>query len=194
MPTVILDGIRKRCDCKQRRWSDCPHAWHFSLRHAGKQYRLSLDKIASARGQLPPRSKPEAVQLRDTLRAEIRKGEFIDPSAAPTPQASDTRLTFGDVAERYLNEDVRKPTRRPKSVTNMEYQVGVLRRTLIPAAKGTTIALGDKPMADLVSCVTSWTDVSTSRLSRHSCARRSARPTGPSITSSATSWASPLAP
>ena len=46
MPRKVHDGIRKRCVCPRRQWPKCPHPWHFSLHHGGKEHRYSLDKTS----------------------------------------------------------------------------------------------------------------------------------------------------
>ena len=107
MPRKVHDGIRKRCVCPRRQWPKCPHPWHFSLHHGGKEHRYSLDKLAHARGARAPTSKSEASMWRDRLRSEIRSGTFVGPGT-PMPAAPvDVRLTFGDVCDQYLKRSSR---------------------------------------------------------------------------------------
>jgi len=153
MPKRTNDGVRKRCEHPRRQWSKCPDPWHFNYHHGGREYRYSLDVLARHYGERPPRSKTEATRWRDRLRTAIDGGTFVDPDAPrPTsePQA-DTRLTFGDVADRYLKEHVNKKGRRKGAVATMTYHVGILLTTSIPAAHGGTVALADKPLADLTA-------------------------------------------
>jgi hypothetical protein len=69
MPKTTQDGLKKRCPCGRRTWAKCPHPWHFGFHHGEREYRFSLDAIARARGEQPPRSKTEAQALRDRLRS-----------------------------------------------------------------------------------------------------------------------------
>ena len=78
------DGLYKRCACARRKWLKCEHPWHFDF-YKGKKFRFSLDVIAKARGEQPPRNKGDAEALADQIRSEIRKGEFRDPNSPPTP-------------------------------------------------------------------------------------------------------------
>ena len=107
MPTRVHDGVRKRCACGRQRWNKCRHPWHFRFHHGDREFRYSLDALARARGEPPPRSKLEAVAWRDRLRTEIAAGTFTDPNTPPAPVA-DMTLTFGDIADRYLRNYVGK--------------------------------------------------------------------------------------
>jgi hypothetical protein len=118
MPRTVHDGIRKRCDCARRQWPKCPHPWHFSFHHGGREHRYSLDTIARARNEkpFPLTSKADAVVWRDRLRNEIRAGARIVPEA-PTPASASAGLTFGDVVTAYRDRYVHVPTRRPAAAT-----------------------------------------------------------------------------
>lgn len=160
MPKRTNDGVKKRCDCRRKNWPTCPHPWHFSFHYNGVEHRYSLDKIARARNEPPPTTKNEAVTWRDRLRAEIRAGKFVDPDAPSSAPVVDTRLTFGDVCEKYLDRHVRTPTRRPRARREMETLIAMGRRAEIPAANGTTARLEQKPIdvitkAD-IEAVRSW--------------------------------------
>jgi len=160
MPKRVYDGIRKRCPCARKHWPKCAHPWHFSFFHKGHDHRFSLDVIADARGEKPPRDKTAAVSWRDKLRSEIRGGTFVDPTAPIAPAAPDTRLNLGDVCDEYVKRHVRTPTRRAGGKKMMEILVGVLRRAEILAANGTTVKLESKPIAEItkadIEAVRTW--------------------------------------
>src|SRR5437870_2732048 len=129
-------GLYKRCDCARRKWLKCDHPWHFDF-YKGRKFRFSLDVIAVARSEQPPRSKSDAEALADRVRSEIRRGTFRSPNQ-PEPPAPDptARLTVGDVIDRYITRHVKSPTRRESAQKTMLWHLGVLRRTAIPAAHG----------------------------------------------------------
>jgi len=145
MPARTNDGIKKRCPCGKRQWSKCAHPWHFSFHHNGTEHRYSLEKIARARQADPPASKSEAATWRDRLRGEIRAGTFIDPDAPVVVAPVETRLTFGDVCDRYEKRHVEAPTRRPRARKAMMAVLDLIRSTDLPAAQGATIRLEAKP-------------------------------------------------
>ncbi len=166
MPKRVHDGLKKRCPrdpatgkrCARKQWAKCSHPWHFSFHHAGREWRFSLDTIARARGQQPPATKTDAEAWRDTLRGEIRSGTFVDPTA-PLPAAPiDTRLTFGDVCDKYLSAYVGKVTTpegktrwtsrhlRPRTAAQAEYHLNLIRVVEVPAAHSSTVKLEAKPV------------------------------------------------
>ena len=102
MPKRTNDGLKKRCSCGRKKWPTCHHPWHFGFHHDGTEHRVSLDKVARARSERPPRTKADANASRDRLRADIRAGTF--PVRAPEPE---TRLTVAAVCDVYLREHVR---------------------------------------------------------------------------------------
>ena len=91
------DGLSKRCECARRKWLTCSHAWHLDFFHkrtahlyGGRaKHRYSLDVIAQARHEEPPRSKGAAEALADVIRADIRAGTFRDPNRPEAPPAPD---------------------------------------------------------------------------------------------------------
>ena len=143
MPRRINAGLKKRCLCPRQRWPKCGHGWHFGFNCHGREWRYSLDKIASLRGELEPRTKADALAWADRLRGEIRSGR--DPVSAPAPTLPSTDLTFGDICDRYLLDQVHVPTRRPRATKEIGYQVAAWRRATVPAARGATIPLENKP-------------------------------------------------
>lgn len=153
------DGLRKRCAHPRKQWAKCGCPWHFSFYKKkcacapgdqcthDNQVRVSLNKHF----RKPTRyhmSKSEAEALRDKLRGEIRDGTFgADAKAQPAP--ADTRLTFGDVVNLYLDKHVRVPTRRPGPIKATEYRLAIIRGLELPAANGRTVKLGEKAIADI---------------------------------------------
>ena len=113
----------------------------------GRETRYSLDKVARARNEQPPATKGEAVGWRDRVRGEIRTGTFVDPDApvvTPAPTEVETRLTFGDVCDRYRTVYVDRYL-RPRTAEQAAYHLAILRRVEIPAPGATTIRLETKP-------------------------------------------------
>lgn len=157
MPKRVHDGVKKRCGCRRKRWSTCPHPWHFNFYHGGVEHRLSLDHVARARSERPPRTKHDATTWRDRLRAEIRAGTFRDREE---PAPVQTALTVGDVADAYLTRHVRTPTRRERARREMETLVAVARRAVIPAAQGATVRVEQKAIADVtkadIEAIRAW--------------------------------------
>jgi integrase len=147
------DGLRKRCTCPEARWVRCKHPWHARFQFEGREYGFSLHRVARRpRGYVM--GKTEADALLEQLRVGVREGTFTAPRAATNAQAATqreaeaahaSRLTFGDVCERYLTGHVRLATRRQGAVDNMERHLAVLRRLQIPGTRGTTVRLEDKP-------------------------------------------------
>jgi integrase len=142
------DNLTKRCDCGPRKQLKCDHPWHIDF-YRGKKFRYSLDVLAKARGEQPPRTKDEAESFRDRLRGEIRAGTFRDPNAEPEPQPDASALTVGDVIDHYIRRHVKSPTRRVSAQQTMLWHLGVLRRTEIPAARGQSIRFDEKPIKDV---------------------------------------------
>jgi integrase len=160
------DGLYKRCDCARRQWLKCAHGWHFDF-YKGRKWRYSLDVIARARGEQPPRAKGDAEALRDRIRGEIRSGTFTDPHAQPAPVPADARLTFADVADRYRDRYVRVPTRRKMAGHAIELHLEALKRAEIPAARGHSVRLADKPIAEITKA-----DIEAIRDGRRQAMRR----------------------
>lgn len=144
------DGLYKRCDCSRRSWSKCGHPWHFDY-YRGKKFRFSLDKVARARGEQPPRSKGDAEGLRNRLRVEIDGGTFVDPNTKPdaSPSNANAVWTVGDLIDAYIEKHVEKPPRREAAQKAMKWALGVFRRTEIPAPQGRRIRFELKPIKDV---------------------------------------------
>ena len=135
------DGLYKRCGCARRQWIRCSHPWHFDF-YKGRKYRFSLAKLSGRTGFM---SKTEAQELRDLYRSQIRAGTFVDLSHPEEP-SPDTPLTFGDVADLYLEQHVRIPTRRVAAQKTMTWYIGELKRAEIPAGRGASLRLETKPL------------------------------------------------
>ena len=154
------DGLRKRCDCGHRHWAKCPHAWHVNYSINGREFRACLHRYAGK-----PLSylmgRTEAEGLRDKWRYELRK-RLVDgdatgagpsivggrPDGAAPGHARRTPLTFGDLADDYLKQHVRTPTRRPLGRKMMEWHVGALRRAPLERA-GCKLTLADVAVAQI---------------------------------------------
>lgn len=164
MPKRIHDGLKKRCPrssatgkrCARKDWPKCSHAWYFSWHHGKAEHRFSLDVIAKARNEQPPRSNTDAIAWRDRLRSEIRSGTNPEEVVAAPP----TGLTIGDVADRYLSTFVGKRETergiewtgnnlRPSSARQADSALRVARACLVPAAGGRTVPFEGKPIADV---------------------------------------------
>jgi integrase len=136
------DGLRKICDCPRRRWADCPHSWHFNyMPVGGKSYRLSLDR--ELRRHIT--SKSEARTVANNIRVAIDAGTFRQDA----PAIPSGGLTFRDVAKKYKQRHVQVPTRRAHARYSMELHLDRLCDASVPAANDTTVALGDKPIAEV---------------------------------------------
>lgn len=123
------------------------------LMHDGTPYRFSLNKRArKPRGYVMAKS--EADKLYELYRDQILDGTF---DANGTTTTGDTRLSFGDVADRYIKEyapyingEPGRP-RREGGRKLMEWMVKGLKRVEIPARGGRKITLEEKPMADITT-------------------------------------------
>ena len=136
-------GLKKRCGCPRRQWSKCAHPWHFGFSYAGREYRWSLHHVANKPAGYWM-SKSEAQTIRDRLRGQIREGTL---TAAPSPNA---RLTFGDVADHYLDRHVLVPSRRPRAVQQAVSHLRILRRAEVPGPGGHGIPLANRPIDSII--------------------------------------------
>ena len=161
-------GLKKRCGCPRRKWSKCPHPWHFGFAHDGREWRYSLDKIADMRGEPKPRAKGNALALADRLRSEIRSG--IDPSDGAARRSQSTGLTFGDICDLYRAEHVHVPTRRPRAAKEIEYLLGYWRRAEVPGPNGASTRIEDKSVDSITTA-----DVEHVRNARRAAARKARR-------------------
>ena len=155
------DGLAKRCACARRRWTQCDHPWHFDF-HFGRKYRFSLDKLAKARGEKPPRTKHAAEALADKVRSEIRSGVFADPTHPTAPAHDPAGLTVGAALDLYEARHVQAPGRRPGGVKTMQWLLALLRRTAIAAGQGQTVRFEEKRLASVTRG-----DIEAVRQARH---------------------------
>jgi integrase len=116
------DGLRKRCKCARRKWSKCPHPWHFAFKWNDKHYRFSLDR------ELPQRitSKIEAEAQADRLRQAIREGTF---SSGRTAAQTAGVLTFAEFAEIWFE---RRGSQLVRPADN-KFRLGVIKAFVLPA-------------------------------------------------------------
>src|SRR5207244_8838709 len=75
----------------------------------------------------------------------IDAGTFRQAAAAAS-----VALTLRDITAKYLERHVNVPTRRQHARYSMTLHLKRLCAARVPAAGGTTIALGDKPMVSIV--------------------------------------------
>ena len=146
-----LDCLFKRCPCARRRWSDCSHAWFYAIGYAGRGYRGTLNKYFGL-PRFHQLTRSEAEELLGKLRVDIHEGRYAPKAMAGSADGevpTDTRLTVEDVGKLLVKEFAADPGRRRHRVTALEAQLALICRTLIPAARGTTMRLGDLPMAEL---------------------------------------------
>ena len=117
MPRKKRTPWKKRCDCRDQ--SRCSHPWWLRVKVKGSQrVRLNLSELF-------PDDSVEVAAAK--AKALARKGQgIVVPAAAP--------LTVRDVAKEFVNK------------RGNSYQLVGLIDALVPAANGTTVALGDKPI------------------------------------------------
>ena len=137
-----IDGLKKRCGCPRRQWSKCAHPWHFGFSYTGREYRWSLHRVANKPAGYWM-SKSEAETIRDRLRGQIREGKLASGSSTPSP---DAKLTFGDVADHYLDRHVRVPSRRPRAVQQAVSHLRILKGAEVPGPGGHGTALANRPI------------------------------------------------
>jgi len=171
--TRAKNGLSKRCECSPRNWSKCQHPFYFEF-YLGRKYRFSLDRLARRRGEKPPRTMHQAEAMADTLRGEIRRGVFVDPTH-PDVLSRDAAaaLTVGDLIDQYIARHVRTPGRRPGGVATMLWLLGTLRRTEIPGAHGQSLRFEAKPLASVVKA-----DIEAVRVARLAQARPGSKGAG----------------
>jgi integrase len=92
------DGIRKRCSCARRDWSDCPHPWAFSFKWKETHHRFPIDKYA----EKPIATKDDARDEADRLRRLIRSGNFPPAGSAPVAPTTPTDLPFETFGTNWL--------------------------------------------------------------------------------------------
>ena len=156
-PYRRLGGLYKRCRCGRKAWTKCAHPWTFDFHrktctcptsrrcpHWSKnRVRVSLHKVAD-KPLSYAMSKSEAAAWRDKLRADMRVGSFARIGTRdPRP---DTRRTVADLAERYLEEHVRRPDRRPQGAKATEYHLRILTALELKDARGALVPFGRWPL------------------------------------------------
>lgn len=128
----------KRCHCQDRH--TCSHDWWLRVYSAGKRQRINLSEMFPG----------DAVEVAAAKAKDLaKKGLIVE--GRHILSSSDTRLTLGDVADRYV-------TARGE---RKHYYLDGLRAVEVAAANGRVVALGDKPIddvttADIKHAVTVW--------------------------------------
>ncbi len=138
-------NIRKRCPCGWRKWSKCSHPWHFFYKFRGREYRFQLNEAAGK----PPEyvmGKTEAEGYRDNFRSQIRSGKFAGQLVEQTVAGP---MTFGRLADIYLEQHVRIPTRREGGRVMMELMVRRLRNIEIPAGPFGKVKFEERPLTEI---------------------------------------------
>jgi integrase len=124
------DGLTKHCECGHRKWAKCRHPWSLafykkicacpsSCACKGNRTRVSLHKVAG-KPLAYWMSKSEAEGLADKLRTRVREGGPTTSREAP--------LTVGQLADRYLDEHVKRPGRRPGPIGAATNYLRIIRR------------------------------------------------------------------
>jgi len=138
MKTKKNDGLRKRCDCLRRNWSECSHPWYFNFSWKGTAYRLNLDRLIGR----DLRGKTDAKKEADNLRSEIRAGRFrLGQEAADSAVKP---VTFEEAGAAFIE-------RYSKARGKKSWRVDEMLHAKISAAELTvgtrTVRLGAKPLA-----------------------------------------------
>jgi integrase len=119
------DGLLKRCGCARKRWSECPHPWHFTHGHNGRGYFFNLNRRAGLpRGKTL--SKSEAIQWRNHFRTEIQAGRFDAPEE---PSGPSDQSTLRQVGEAFVESWKLDADRRAHRVPALRQQLGSIYRT-----------------------------------------------------------------
>lgn len=144
-------GLRKRCGCPRTKWSKCEHHWHFNYKWQGVHHRISLDKYLKRRIV----GKTEAEREAARFKIAVQEGHFGEQRPA-----RDT-LTVAQLLATYVKDYV--TNRRPRSLTNVRYQVGAIVSEILELPTGERRAFGDWHVKD----------VGTGALEKFRAARRS---------------------
>lgn len=131
-------GLRKRCGCPRSKWPKCDHPWHFNYKWQGVHHRISLNKYVRPRRI---EGKIEAEREAARLKIAIEEGHF-----GQQRPARDT-LTVGQLLAAYLKEYV--ALERPRSLTNVRYQVGAIAAEVLDLPTGERRAFGEWHLADV---------------------------------------------
>lgn len=137
MPRRANRGLRKRCGCPPPKWPKCAHTWYFNYKWKGVHHRVCLDKYVGRRIDGKIEAEREARNLKDA----IEDGLF----GAPRP-ARDT-LTLGQLLGAYVKDYV--ALERPRSLTNVRYQVGAIAATVLELPTGEPRPFGEWHVLDV---------------------------------------------
>ena len=130
-------GLRKRCGCPRSKWPKCEHRWHFNYKWKGVHHRISLDKYLRRRIV----GKTDAEREASRLKIAIEEGHF-----GHQRPARDT-LTVAQLLAAYVKEYV--ALERPRSLTNVRYQVGAIAAEVLELPTGERRPFGDWHVRDV---------------------------------------------
>ena len=133
-------GLKKRCGCLRRNWSECSHPWYFNFAWKGEHYRLNLDRLVGRDLKGKTDAKAEAERLRERIRA----GDFRrDQEAADSATRPVTFESIGAVfIERWSK------ARQKRSWRSDERRHAQMAALLLPRGDK-TVRLGSLPIASL---------------------------------------------
>ena len=69
------DGLRKRCGCARRNWSECSHPWYLNFAWKGVHHRVNLDRVLGRTLKGKTEAKTEAENLRAAIRPAVSVAE-----------------------------------------------------------------------------------------------------------------------
>jgi integrase len=119
------NGLGKRCRCSEADRKTCSHPVWCRIYHDGKRYRVNLSE----------RFPGEPIEVAAAkARNLVRKGLLVG-------KPSDARLTFGDIADRFIRAHPQRG----------HHYLKIARGYDVPAAHGTTVKLEAKPVDDLTA-------------------------------------------
>jgi integrase len=170
-------GLSKRCRHSRSQWPKCDHPWHFNFKLSkeqaedagvpfGASVRKDLNELAGRRIT----NKKDAEDEAERLRTAFRKGELIatvvpvlkangDPvldrkgnprsriAISTTVRPVREILTLAQLLAAYVKEYV--TLERPRSLENVNYQVGAIVATVLELPTGEPRAFGEWHVADV---------------------------------------------
>lgn len=140
--------LLKRCHCSEQQQKTCGHHWWLRVKCNGTRQRIDLTEMF-------PNDSHEVAAAK--AKDEALKGLIVDGKRVQAP-VTDARLTFADVCDRYI---AAHPKTKTSGSPRHHYYLTGMRDLEVPAALGTTVKLGLKPIddvtaADIDHVVTAW--------------------------------------